>query len=285
MTGFIPGMFGWQRDLPDHRDFDPQHAEVATLLDCLSCSPNRSAEIPESVDLREYYAAVRDQQTLRSCTAHACIGLLEYFEQRATGTPCRLSHLFLYKTTRRLLHWQGDTGVSIRSTWKALCRFGVPPEEYLPYDVAKYEAEPDPFLYSCAKRFPELHYLRLDPPCARGDVVVHSIKAYLAAGFPCVFGFSVTNLPSTDGNILLPRKKDTFQGGQAVVAVGFDDRRRIGSARKGALLIRNSWGPQWGEAGYGWLPYEYPLNHLAVDFWTLFKRDWLESGEFTRPAL
>jgi C1A family cysteine protease len=237
------------------------------------------------VDWREYCSPVRDQQALRSGVAHACLGLLEYFDQRATGKRCYLSALFLYKTTRRRLHWDGDTGASIRSTWKALVRIGAPPEEFLPYEVTKYDTEPDPFLYSCARKFPGLLYVRLDPPGAARDRLLLTVRAYLAAGFPCAFGFPVTDLPSADGNIPWPRKMDCFRGGQAVVAVGFDDQRRVGSAPRGALLIRNSWGARWGEAGYGWLPYEYLLNHLAVDFWTLLRRDWLDSGEFHRPAL
>ncbi len=237
------------------------------------------------MDLREYCSAVRDQAVLRTGVAHACVGLVEYFEQRVTGKRCQLSPLFLYKTTRRLVHWQGDTGAYIRWTWKALARFGVPSEEYLPYEVARFETEPDPFLYCCASRFPGLHYVRLDPPGASGEEVLLTVKVYLAAGLPCVFGFPVTDLPGADGNVPWPRKTDAFRGGQAVVAVGFDDQRRIGSAPKGALLIRNSWGPQWGEGGYGWLPYEYLRRYLAVDFWTLLRQDWLASREFTRPNL
>ncbi len=50
------------------------------------------------------------------------------------------------------------------------------------------------------------------------------------------------------------------------LAVGYDDKMKIkntgsgGVETTGALLIRNSWGTGWGDAGYGWLPYEYVLN-------------------------
>ena len=62
-------------------------------------------------------------------------------------------------------------------------------------------------------------------------------------------------------------------GGHAISAFGYDDE-------KGALLIRNSWGEEWGENGYGWLPYEYVLQGLVQDFWSVLKQDWIDTGLF-----
>jgi C1A family cysteine protease len=74
-------------------------------------------------------------------------------------------------------------------------------------------------------------------------------------------------------------------GGHAVVVVGYDDAKKIqntggGPKTTGAFRIRNSWGKSWGDAGYGWLPYEYVLQGLAVDWWSLIKSSWVDTKVF-----
>ena len=65
----------------------------------------------------------------------------------------------------------------------------------------------------------------------------------------------------------------------SIVACGYDDDKPVaygdGSpAGKGALLIRNSWSTDWGEGGYGWLPYQYVLQNMTEDWWRLIKTSW-----------
>jgi C1A family cysteine protease len=74
-------------------------------------------------------------------------------------------------------------------------------------------------------------------------------------------------------------------GGHAMLVIGYDDTMTIvnsttGKTTKGALIIRNSWGPSWGDHGYGAIPYEFVMNQLAVDFWSLAKADWTDTGQF-----
>ena len=274
---------GWVRSLPDLRDYLPSTQSVSEKLGQLRRPLTAQSERPAEVDLREYFPAVYDQQQLNTSAVQACVGLVEYFERRAKGKTIEPSRLFLYMVARKLLGWKGDTGVDLRSVLKVMKTFGIPEERYWPYDVGFVDDEPDAFLYSYARPHRSMSYFRMDAVNTDGRETLELVKSFLAAGFPSVFGIPMPESALQEGEIQFRPTFDRICGGQAMIAVGYDDRRM--SATRGALLIRNSWGEDWGYGGYGWLPYICVEEQMAVDFWTLLKPDWLESDEFTRPQL
>jgi C1A family cysteine protease len=295
---------GWLPDYPSIKDFTKNQDKVAEKLsrlgqkDSIKTMLNKvgvlketpKATLPASVDLRAWCSPVEDQGNLGSCTANAGVGLVEYFERRAFGNHIDASRLFLYKVTRNLLHWKGDTGAFLRSTMEAMVLFGVPPEEYCPYKIADFEVEPSAFLYAFADNYKTIQYYRMDPPGTPKATLLQTIKLYLSAGLPSMFGFTVynsINQAATTGKIPYPVPTDKVAGGHAIMVVGYDDNITIkntnpgGVQTKGALLIRNSWGPQWGGmGGYLWLPYDYVLNSLATDWWSLLKNEWINTNQF-----
>jgi len=293
---------GWVPDYPDFRDYSvetnqvalslQQVGQTASIKEMLSevgvLEPSKLS-IPDHQDLREMFSEIEDQEALGSCTAQAGAGLVEYFERRASGRHIDASRLFLYKVTRNLLGWSGDRGAYLRTTMGAMRLFGIPPEEYWPYDIQEFDQEPPAFCYAFAQNFRTIQYYRLDLPLTTTKALLNRIKVYLAAGLPSMFGFTVyssIDQAMETGKIPFPSTGERVRGGHAVVAVGFDDRMKINNeypgskATKGALLIRNSWGKGWGEKGYGWLPYEYVLSGLAVDWWSLLRNEWIELGNF-----
>lgn len=313
MTEFA---MGWLADRPDLRDLTVDSPEIQTLLkkaddlQKLSAKPasrKKSAAtaedapltLPAVVDLRAGCPPVENQGAIGSCTANAGVALLEYFERKAFGKHLDASRLFLYKSTRNLLHWTGDTGAYLRATMKAMAVFGVCPEEYWPYSDATtsaagtqpppFDQEPPAFCYAFADNFRATTYYRLDPPGATPAAILANVKTYLAGGLPCMFGFTVyasySQATTNGGRLPFPAPRERVVGGHAVVAVGYDDSISIpnttgGPTTTGALLIRNSWGTGWGTSGYGYLPYEYILRSQATDFWSLIKAEYLDTGQF-----
>ena len=94
------------------------------------------------------------------------------------------------------------------------------------------------------------------------------MRSCLSDGCPFIFGFSVYESFESDavaatGIVPMPGKTETCLGGHAVMAVGYDDSKQW-------IIVRNSWGPDWGDKGYFYLPYAYITNNnLADDFWTI----------------
>ncbi|MCR4410893.1 MAG: C1 family peptidase [Thermoguttaceae bacterium] len=278
MSHFFPEGLGWLPDLPDPRDLTPESEPIAAALGQL-----RSADpMPRGVDWREYAAPI-DRQTAFSSAAQACANLLTYFERRASGRLFLPSPQFLHWTGARMSKSASGAGAwQIRTVLRAVARLGVP-DEPRGHSVAASLAEaPDAFAFASARRFPSLKYVRLDGRDKRPDAVLRTIKAFLAAGFASVFGFTVFSSLGGESEIPYPTIYDGVQGGIAAVALGYDDTRRIRSCR-GAILAMLPWGTDWGEAGFGWLPYLYITQRVALDFWTLVDAEWLASGEFSCP--
>jgi C1A family cysteine protease len=272
---------GWIRDNPDHRDYTRRRARIRKMLQKLR--PLESS-LPTSVDWREYCPAVQDQQELAASCAHACVGLLQYFERRSSGRVLIPSRLFLHANALRLSERSGmGGGASLRTTVKAMIRFGIPPERFWPYDPAALDRECDPFLYSFNEEFRSMRYVRLDEPMQSSLQTLAALKSFLASGFACVFGMGIPSSLTNDGEIPFPTRYDSIRTGHAVMAIGYDDGLRIRSER-GALLIRSSWGPEWGMEGNGWVPYRYVIDRLAGDIWTVLRSQWLKSDEFRQPS-
>ena len=96
-------------------------------------------------------------------------------------------------------------------------------------------------------------YSRLFDIEAEEDFKVRTVKKAIAEGFPVVVGMRVP--PSFDiaKEFWQPREKmsDDFPG-HAMTVIGYDDSKYGGS-----FEVLNSWGQEWGNNGFMWIPYQY----------------------------
>jgi C1A family cysteine protease len=245
----VNAWYGWVPDRPDYRD---------KLYSAIAKPPKK---LPSKVDLRDGCSAVENQGQLGSCTANALAGNLEFLEKKAGKRATNLSRLFIYYNERAM---EGtineDAGAAIRDGVKTLVNLGVCSESKWPYKIAKFTDKPSPACFKQATSREVTSYHRI--------ITLQQMKECLAEGFPFVFGFSVYEAFESDavaktGKLNLPKRGEKQLGGHAVCAVGYDD-----SASR--LLVRNSWGTDWGLKGYFTMPYDYASNtNLADDFWTL----------------
>jgi C1A family cysteine protease len=171
-----------------------------------------------------------------------------------------LSRLFLYYNTRladgRVV---GDAGATIRGTIKAARRAGVCLESLWPYDVKRFAERPPAVARRDGLRRQVIGYARADG--------LDGVLGCLAEGLPVVFGFAVYEHVMGDevtrsGDVRMPGKDERMLGGHAVLGVGYRKRER-------QVIIRNSWGMEWGDKGYGTLPFGYFEEGLAEDCWVV----------------
>lgn len=175
---------GWLPPMPDLRDYTENHKEIKPITRKLGIGTGK-VKVSTSVDLRKWCSPVENQGNIGSCTAHAGVGIVEYYEKRSFNKHLDGSRLFLYKTTRNLMQVTGDVGAWLRCTMGALVLCGVPDEKYWPYNVDNYDTEPDAFIYSVADNYEAIKYFCHDPQGAKVPypAVLDSVKNILKPEF------------------------------------------------------------------------------------------------------
>ncbi|MCX5715331.1 MAG: C1 family peptidase [Candidatus Omnitrophica bacterium] len=238
--------YGWVPDVPDQRDY--LYRAIRPVV-----------RLPKEVDLCKLCSDVENQGALGSCTANALAGNLEFLDNMNDAAYKDVSRLFIYYNERLLEGTvSSDSGASLRDGIKTLRKYGSCWEDRWPYIIKYFDRRPPQTCYAQARQHRIESYHRIS--------TLSEMLACLCEGYPFVFGFSVyesfeSKRVAATGVVNMPKKSEIVLGGHAVMAVGFNRKNK-------RFLVRNSWGTDWGMAGYFTMPYEY-LETLAADFWTI----------------
>jgi C1A family cysteine protease len=246
--------YGWHPDLPDTRDklfskylgFCKKHLTV------------KAAE----VDLRPDCPPVYDQGAIGSCTANSIGAMFQFVNKKDKGKDFIPSRLFIYYNERVIENTiPYDSGAFIRDGIKTVNTQGVCPETMWVYEVRQFATKPPDTCYTEALNHQSIQYMRVNRSLTE-------MKACLSQGYPFVFGFTVyesfeSAKVANTGVVPMPARGERAIGGHAVMAVGYDSKTKM-------MLVRNSWGTDWGLGGYFWMPFGYFTDaNLSDDFWTI----------------
>jgi len=210
--------------------------------------------LPRKVDYTRNMTPVRDQKEEGTCVGFAvAVGMKEYQEFLDYKKVVELSPRFIYSESKKIDGMPGIEGTTVRASMRALKKMGVCQERLWPYsphqkDKAKVGVKAN------AKKFSIVAYARI--------LNLAELRLSLAGKGPVVLGIEVFNgiMQSRSGVVPLPKKNETSLGGHAVAACGYDDEKRL-------IKFKNSWSNQWGDKGYGYLPYPY-IERYMMDAWS-----------------
>jgi C1A family cysteine protease len=243
---------------PRKLGFDLARAQVQRRSARPRQLPPVQGAMPARVDLRPQCSRVYDQEDLGSCTAFAVgKGVREYLQRTRGERLTELSALYLYYETRKLrnaVHL--DSGATITDAMAALAKSGSAPDTLWPYQVELFTQPPPGQAYRQAEEWKLNTGVQL--------AGLEDVKKALVRRQPVVFGMRLYHTfrdIGPNGMLPMPQAGDVLVGGHAVAVVGYDNKRRV-------LIVKNSFGEEWGDKGYFYMPYGYVTPDNVMDIWT-----------------
>ena len=271
--------FGHLRDKPDPRDIllHPKFMKVMRA-------------IPETYDQsgiwipgENQWTPAYDQGDEGSCDANSGGAVAEHAMLLA-GYPWK------FRPSRSFLYWfirvtegsdtSQDTGGTIRGAWKAMAKYGLCPEGVvtgpsgsdtpawaMPYVAGNFAQAPSEASIADGPQHCAIEYQSVPQD-------IQAVMSLISQNIPVHFGFQVyssfmTQEVQQTGIMPVPSWLDSYEGGHAVVALGFLNNYPAGNQGvKNWVIVRNSWGTTWGKQGTFLMPQSVFLNaSMSSDFW------------------
>jgi len=208
----------------------------------------------ESVDLRDVFAPIRNQGKQGSCASFAVSSVIEALRHDSK----RYSPAFLYWTAREVNGATNiDSGASLYNVIKGASQKGACTEERMPYNPEDFSLAPSEVAIIEALDCIVVEAKTVEPK-------VKDIKSALSDGYPVIIVSKIFDSFSDtrSGFVRHPSSKELSVGGRsdchgnhAMVVCGFSDKERV-------FVVRNSWGTDFGDNGYCYIPYSYAQQYF-----------------------
>jgi len=262
-------------------DFDPEKYDATEVFEP-PITDNTKNPLPESVSLLKYAPNRLNQGSQGSCvgwgSAYAARTILESQRTGKDPNTIAFSPAYLYNQ----IGLQGCQGAYIQNAMDLMKTQGLVTLQDFPYTDQDCSTQPSSSLKQQAAQFKMTGFNRLTQGDASGvgnekpDLV--AIKQNLAQGAPVVIGMMVGGSfmqPMMGKDVWIPTEDDLDMynfGGHCMCLIGYDDYKDyelFGNKEQGAFLLMNSWGPEWGDKGVAWIPYNV-FEKFAVEAYGVY---------------
>lgn len=210
------------------------------------------------VDLRPYCPRPQNQGAISSCsgwaTGYGALSILQAIQKGWEGrtdtiTKNAFSALFVYNQVKlgscNLGAYLDAAATLLKSTGNIRSK---------DFDLFKNDCErqPSPEQLQQASNYRIKDFMTLFSPKENPGIKIEKTKLSLSQKLPVVVGVILRNNFTSlnkENPMWYPEAGDTtFFGAHAMVVIGYDDGRE-------AFQVLNSWGPNWGDGGFGWIKY------------------------------
>lgn len=253
---------GWQKPKGNIKDVEYKEQPLDKQY-----SPASGLIIMPSVDMRKFFTPVKNQMELGSCTSFAAVAMFEAM-MRLSGVegPIDMSPAYLYFYSN-ILKGKPSGGSNFFEQLEVLGTHGVCSEALYKYDADKPQHKPSDPAEEDAKKHRVLSASQI--PLINGLDKPQSLKhnhslltSALSEGYPIGISLKIYDYFGKDGAFIfhpddVPDAKE--DGWHAMVIVGYSEENNF-------YIVRNSWGSDFGEDGYCYVPTAYIDDPEYMDF-------------------
>lgn len=223
--------------------------------------------LPESVDLREPWWAIRDQGVTGSCVGWAVADSVlrwHFVKGERIAPEQSLSARFVWMASKETDEFTSrpesfieHAGTSLKAALQVVRKFGCVTEDTLPFEMNRLYGGTSTAFYMAASRFRINMFVRLNS--------IREWKQWLASRGPILIRVEVDRNWQLCQNGRLefydPFPGGHREGGHAAAIVGYTE--------SGEFIVRNSWGKQWGADGFAFATSLY-ADKAVSEAWGVF---------------
>lgn len=273
----------WKKPEGDLKDFEYKEQPLDEKY-----SPSPGLVIKDSVDLRTFFPAARNQADLGSCTSFAVSAMYEAMMARGgVNSDEYMSPGFLFYYSN-VLKGRPQGGSNFHDQLEVLGKHGICFDSLYTYDAHHPSIPPTKEATDDAKahRVLQAKQIPLINNSDRNASVKHNhqmITSALSEGFPVGISLKVYDNLGKDGPFIL-HPEDVAnakeEGYHAMVIAGY-------SEENGFYIVRNSWGAHFGDEGYCYIPSTYIDDPKYIDFACIITEitDTAEGGSLEIPTV